>query len=230
MRLHDEWLFTPDRFLFHLPTRTAVLADMHLGYVAARRGDGEAVPHFGETERLDDLVKHLDQLRAAAIVVAGDLVESARHGQPIVDRWSEQLAGAGIALHLVPGNHDRGLLAGHNLHFHPDGYFLGDWTVRHDADLNDPRPTIFGHLHPCLRSALAPGEAACFLASPTRLLLPAWCDHASGVSIFSLGDWPDADCYAIAAEQVIALGPVCNLKSKLRRRYTPFRIGSGLGT
>jgi metallophosphoesterase superfamily enzyme len=230
VRLHDEWLLTPDRFLFHLPTRTAVLADLHLGYVAARRGDGEAVPHFGEEERLDDLVRHLAQLKTQAVVVAGDVVESARYGQPAVERWAEQLHDAGLTLHLIPGNHDRGLPAIHRLEAHPDGYPLGTWTVLHDAPPGDPRPIIFGHLHPCLRSALAPGEAPCYLVSPTRILLPAWCDHASGVSIFSLGDWPDTDCYAIAAEQVVALGRVDGLRSKLSRRYRPFKIGSGLGT
>lgn len=230
MRLGDEWVLTPDRFVFHLPTRTAVLADLHLGYVAARRGDGEAVPHFGEAERLDDLVKHLTQLQAGAVVVAGDLVESARYGQVVVERWAEQLAASRISLHLVPGNHDQGLPAVSHLQVHPAGYPLGNWTVLHDADPADPRPIIFGHLHPCLRSALAPGEAACYLVGTSRMLLPAWCDHASGVSIFSLGDWPETDCFAIAAEQVVALGRVSSLRSKLSRRYRPFRIGSGLGT
>jgi uncharacterized protein len=230
MLLRDEWLLTPDRFVFHLPTQTAVLADMHLGYVAARRGDGEAVPHFGESERLEDLVRHLAQLRTMNVVVAGDLVESPRYGQPVVERWTEQLAAANITLHLVPGNHDRGLTAVSGVQIHPDGYSLGTWTVLHDAASDDGRSVLFGHLHPCLRSALAPGEAACYLFGPTRLLLPAWCDHAAGVSIFSLGDWPDTDCFAIAAEQVVALGRVSTLRSKLSRRYKSFKIGSGLGT
>jgi uncharacterized protein len=230
VRLHDEWLLTPDRLLFHLPTRTAVLADMHLGYVAARRGDGEAVPHFGESERLDDLVQHLRQLKTQAVIVAGDLVESPRFGQPVVEQWAARLHTAGISLHLVPGNHDCGLPSLPRVQVHCEGYPLGAWTVLHDAPFDDHRPIVFGHLHPCLRSALAPGEAPCYLAGPTRILLPAWCDHAAGVSIFSLGDWPETHCYAIAAEQVVALGPVANLRSKLRRRYRPFRIGSGLGT
>jgi metallophosphoesterase superfamily enzyme len=230
MRLGEEWLLTPDRFVFHLPTRTAVLADMHLGYVAARRGDGEAVPYFGEAERLDDLAQHLAQLQTQAVVVAGDLVESGQFGLPVVEHWTKQLRDAQIALHLVPGNHDRGLPALPGVTVHPEGCVVGTWQVLHDPLPEDGRSIVFGHLHPCLRSALAPGEAACYLVSPKRLLLPAWCDHAAGVSIFSLGDWPDTDCYAIAAERVVALGHVATLRSKLQRRYRPFRIGSGLGT
>jgi metallophosphoesterase superfamily enzyme len=116
------------------------------------------------------------------------------------------------------------------LRVHAEGYRLGVWTVLHDAAVDDSRALLFGHLHPCLRSALAPGEAACYLVGPNRILLPAWCDHAAGVSIFSLGDWPDTDCFAIASEQVVALGQVTTLRGKLSRRYKPFKIGSGLGT
>jgi len=230
MRFREEWVLTPDRYLFHLPTRTAVVADMHLGYVAARLGDGDAVPHFGEAERLDNLVMRLAQLQAQDIVVAGDLVESVRYGVPVVERWMEQLASFGMALHLVPGNHDRGMPELRRLQAHPDGYTLGSWTVLHDAQSHDPRSIISGHLHPCLRSALAPGEAACYLAGSSRLLLPAWSEHAAGVSIFTLGKWQATDCFAIAAQQVVALGSVSTLRAKLSRRYRPIRLGSGLGT
>ena len=44
MLVHDEWLLMPQRVAVHLPTATAVLSDLHLGYNEARRRDGEAVP------------------------------------------------------------------------------------------------------------------------------------------------------------------------------------------
>ena len=37
MRVFTDWELTPDRAAVHLPTRTAVVADLHLGYAEARQ-------------------------------------------------------------------------------------------------------------------------------------------------------------------------------------------------
>jgi metallophosphoesterase superfamily enzyme len=226
----DDWLLTAERVAVHRPTRTAVLADMHLGYVTARRGDGEAVPHFGEIERLDYLAQVLEHLNVQHVVIAGDLVESARHGHASACDWVEELRNKKITPHLVPCNHDRGLEPIEGLQIHPDGYALGEWIVLHDAELGDPRLIVHGHIHPSLRSATLPGEAPCYLQSDNRLLLPAWCDHAAGVSVLGLTEWSQAQCHGIVGTQVIALGLVEKLSKQLRRRPRPFRIGFGLHT
>lgn len=230
MWIQQDWRLTAERVALHQPSATAVLADMHLGYVAARRGDGEAVPYFGEAERLDYLTELFQQLHIRNVVVAGDLVESPRHGLPVVRDWVAQLEELRIALHLTPGNHDIGMLEVPGVEVHLDGYEVGDWLVLHEPSLGDPRKVVHGHLHPTIRSAAAVGEAACYLSTPYRLLLPAWCDHAAGVSVQSMDDWQEADCYAIVGEQVVALGNVDALSRKLRRRPRPFRIGYGLAT
>src|SRR5438270_5847367 len=36
MIVHEDWLLTPVRAAVHLPTATAVVADLHLGYELAR--------------------------------------------------------------------------------------------------------------------------------------------------------------------------------------------------
>ena len=226
----DDWHLTAERVAVHRPTHTAVLADMHLGYVTARRGDGEAVPQFGEAERLDYLAQVLEHLEVKHVVVAGDMVESARHGHETASDWVAELRSMNIATHLVPGNHDHGLEDIEGLQLHPEGCRLGDWLVLHDAELSDPRPILHGHLHPSLRSATFPGEAACYLQTSTRLLLPAWCDHAAGVNVLGLTEWQQAICHGIVGTQVIALGPVEKLGKQLRRRPRPFRIGFGLTT
>lgn len=226
----DEWLLTAERVAVHRPTSTAVLADMHLGYIAARRGDGEAVPHFGEVERLDYLAQMLELLEIKQIVIAGDLVESARHGYEAARNWVVELRDKQIIPHLVPGNHDSGLHDIEGLEIHPEGYGLGDWLVLHDVELNDPRCIVQGHLHPTLRSATLPGEAPCYLQTERRLLLPAWSEHASGVSVLGLTEWHEANCHGIVGTQVIVLGRVDKLAKQLRRRPRPFRIGFGLTT
>jgi metallophosphoesterase superfamily enzyme len=226
----DDWHLTAERVAIHRPTSTAVLSDMHLGYVTARRGDGEAVPHFGEVERLDYLAQMLEHLHIKDVVIAGDMVESARHGHQVASDWVAELKGKNIKTHLVPGNHDRGLEDIEGLQMHPDGYMLSSWQVLHDVELSDPRSVIHGHLHPTLRSATLPGEAPCYLQSGNRLLLPAWCDHAAGVSVLGMNEWHHANCHGIVGTQVIALGHVEKLAKQLRRRPRPFRIGFGLTT
>lgn len=226
----DDWLLTAERVAVHRPTNTAVIADMHLGYVTARRGDGEAVPHFGEVERLDYLSQMLELLQVKNVVIAGDMVESARHGHEAASNWVAELAAKNIVTHLVPGNHDQGLEDIESLRLHPEGYALGEWLVIHDVEWDNPRCIVHGHLHPSLRSATLPGEAPCYLQTDRRLLLPAWSEHAAGVSVLGLSEWHEANCHGIVGTQVIALGKVDKLAKQLRRRPRPFRIGFGLAT
>ena len=55
MRVLDDWLLTPSRTAIHLPTATAVIADLHLGYDRVRRRGGEAVPTLSVAQDLDPL-------------------------------------------------------------------------------------------------------------------------------------------------------------------------------
>src|ERR1051326_4860423 len=110
MLVNKEWLLTPQRAIVHLATATAVVADMHLGYCEARQGAGEAVP----AAHLDETVSIFGHLRARheilRVVVAGDLIEN-RAGLEVASRFHRILRDMGIELTVVPGNHDRGLLA-----------------------------------------------------------------------------------------------------------------------
>src|SRR5690349_12356592 len=75
MRVFTDWLLTPERAAVHVPTATAVVADLHLGYDQARRHGGEAVPTFGLEEIVADLSKLVERSGFRRLVVAGDLCE-----------------------------------------------------------------------------------------------------------------------------------------------------------
>src|SRR5438045_8974266 len=79
MLVHQDWLLTPERAAVHLPTATAVIADLHLGYQQARRRGGDAIPAVG----LDDTIAALSALyerdEARSLIIAGDLHEDGRH-------------------------------------------------------------------------------------------------------------------------------------------------------
>lgn len=204
MRLGTEWLLTARRAAVHLPTRTAVLADPHLGYDQARRRAGDAVPLVG----LDDLRAALAALirgpGIAHVVIAGDLYEDARCSTLAEDllTW---LDGEGVTLRVVPGNHDRGLAARPGrLTLCPDGVALGDWQVVHGDRPTAAARVVQGHLHPCARwGRLA---APCFLAAAHHLVLPAFSREAAGGNVLGDARWRGYRVGVIAGDEVLDFG------------------------
>jgi putative SbcD/Mre11-related phosphoesterase len=208
MPLPADWLLTAQRAAIHLPTATAVIADVHLGYDQVRRAAGDAVPLRG----LDDSVASLSVLQRThgvhRLVVAGDLFERATCNESLAG-WLRWLGEAGWELvGVVPGNHDRGVPA-NCLPLFPDGIQLGEWRVVHgDGDLPNG-PVVFGHYHPCLRWAGV--RAPCYLATATRLILPAFSPDAAGVNVVGDPRWTKFLCYAISGRSVIECGLVGEL-------------------
>src|SRR5436305_9388879 len=132
MRVHEEWLLTAERAAIHLPTATAVIADLHLGYDQARRRAGEAVPQQTVSEALQPLRAALLRERCRQLVLAGDLFEVAWCPALAAElvAWLADL-GVGVA-GLIPGNHDRGLPSEHAPFPIPlEGIHLGSWRVVH---------------------------------------------------------------------------------------------------
>src|SRR4051812_9631722 len=78
MRVLGDWLLTAGRLAVHLPTRTAVAADLHLGYDRVRRRGGEAVPGRALAVELAPLRQELRRRDVSRLVVAGDLFEDGR--------------------------------------------------------------------------------------------------------------------------------------------------------
>jgi putative SbcD/Mre11-related phosphoesterase len=212
--LSPEWLLTPERAAVHMPSRTAVVADLHLGYAQARQSRGEAVPK-------DDGNKALSALRALAVrekverlVIAGDLLEDGRCGEAL-EQLTDWLAEVSMELAgVVPGNHDRGFASGRkHLPVFPDGMQLGDWHVVHGDGALPSGQVIQGHVHPCLRwerEIVAP----CFLVDLCHVVLPAFSGDAAGVNVLNDPRWHRYRCHVIAGDQVLDLGEVGTLKRR----------------
>jgi putative SbcD/Mre11-related phosphoesterase len=216
---HADWLLTPERVAVHLPTATAVVADLHLGYDRARQQSGEAVP----SRDLDDLLRALTALQQEGglgrLVIAGDLFENATGITLVPDlrRWLKlhhlELVG------IVPGNHDRGLKKTDSpWPLLPEGMVLGDWQVVHGEGPLPNRPLVLGHFHPCLRWS---GRlvAACYLLQERRIVLPAFSPDAAGVNVLSSDCWRGYRCAAIAGDQVLDFGEVSRLRAMRRPRF-----------
>lgn len=201
VRVGEELLLTAQRAAVHFPSRSAVIADVHLGYDAVRQASGEAVPSLG----WPTLRRRLEAITARygiqRLVVAGDLVENPRHVASVRELL-EWLAGQHVELWLVPGNHDRGLTEIPNLRFAPDGMRLGRWLVRHTYDATLPHPQIIGHHHPSVRVRDVARPVPCFLVRAGLVVLPASSDDAAGMRMTSARSFPGFLCHAIVGDEV----------------------------
>jgi putative SbcD/Mre11-related phosphoesterase len=211
MQVHGDWLLTPERAALHLPTATAVVADLHLGYDQVRRRGGEAVPAVGLEEALAGLGAVLFRHDVRRLVIAGDLFEDGRCAGQAAEllRWLEA---AGVELTgVVPGNHDRGLSkSAAVLPVVAEGVLLGGWRVVH-GDGRLPRGRlVHGHVHPVLRwgpHVVAP----CYLVGERRIVLPAFSADAAGVGVLDDPRWRRFRCCAIADTDVLDFGPLGDL-------------------
>jgi putative SbcD/Mre11-related phosphoesterase len=211
MRVLDEWLLTPWRVAVHLPSMTAVVADLHLGYDRVRRRNGEAVPERPTCDELRPLLMAMRQTKTSRLVVAGDLFEDARvERAELIDELALWLIASGVELvAVVPGNHDRGLGGCDALPIR-EGVELGRWLVVHgDRDVPE-RPTVQGHEHPWFRWR-AGVEGPCYLVGDGRLVLPAYSRDAAGVNVLGKGRWSAYRCCVIAGGEVLDFGELRRL-------------------
>lgn len=213
MHVLGDWLLTAERVAVHLPSATAVVADLHLGYDEARRRSGEAVPVRPLDELLAPLAAVLTRTGVRRLVVAGDLLEDGRCrtvGEGF-RAWIEEKAAVPVA--LVPGNHDRGLGLGGTDGGEWEETFLrlGDWAVVHGDGSRPDGPVVQGHEHPCVRYA-SRVSAPCFLYRADHLVLPAYSPDAAGVNVIGVRRWRDYRCGVIVGDRVLDFGPVAGLR------------------
>lgn len=218
MRVHTDWLLTPERAAIHLPTATAVVADLHLGYDRARRRRGEAVPDVDLEDALAPLHALILQHEVRQLAVAGDLFEEGPSPELVHELLAWLAASKLRLLGIAPGNHDRELAMGHAaLPIFPDGISLDSWRIVHGHSRVGRGCVVQGHWHPCLRwseQVVAP----CYLVGPRRLILPAFSADAAGVNVLAESRWSPYRCCVIAGRDVLDFGPLRDLPRRTRKR------------
>jgi uncharacterized protein len=215
----DGWLLTPEGAALQPGARTAVIADVHLGYEWARGTSGDCLPAHSLAETLAKLARLLARATIDRLVIAGDLVESfqpcARTTADVrrLTRWLDE---RGVVLVRLAGNHDP-----RHVPPLPETMEVAGWTVGHGhRPITAPR-TISGHHHPVLRAG---GVCApCFLAGPRMIVLPAFSDNAAGWNIAAgplPPGWRDEPlrCVAGSGGELFDFGPLPDLRSRLRCR------------
>ncbi len=208
MRIFDDWLLLPQRFAVHEPSATAVLADVHLGYSAARQRLGDAIPWRTVEEEMAPLTVAAASCDIRSLVVAGDLFERG-FDTAIFEQWMDVLNRLKIRfVGLVPGNHDRGA----NPSLMPllsEDYDVAGWRIRHEHEASESGKTVSGHWHPAIR--WKGRKVPCFLTRGQHLILPAFSRDAAGVDMRSGARWRGWDCYALCGSKFAAqrLEPRC---------------------
>jgi putative SbcD/Mre11-related phosphoesterase len=217
MLVNGEWLLTAERAALHLPTATAVIADVQFGHGHDHRRAGEAVPAASLGETLAAVAALQEAYDIRRLVIAGDAFEDARiNGNAtalvtwLKDRRVE-LAG------VISGNHDSELAnPDSEIPICPKGLRLGSWWVVHgNGEIAPGHRLVHGHLHPCFRwnsSVLAP----CYLVAPQRIILPAYSRATAGVNVLREPKWRNYKCFVISGEEVLDFGRLGDLQRVVR--------------
>jgi putative SbcD/Mre11-related phosphoesterase len=199
----------------HQPSKTLVLADLHLGYNRVRQRKGAAVPVRGIGEELRPLSEELSRENGIErLIIAGDLFEDSRCDLPaMIEELRDWLNEVGIELvAVVPGNHDRNL-KGCALPIVATGIELGEFLIIHGDGEIPQRAILQGHEHPWFRWRVGV-EGPCFLVSSQRVILPAWSRDAAGCNVLRGKDWERFECWVIVGEQVLNFGEVGKLQKQ----------------
>jgi uncharacterized protein len=230
--LHEGWLLTPEAAAIRPEEATAVVADVHLGYEWSRGNAGDCVPAHSLAETVDRLERLLGRAKIRKLVVAGDLVESARpcsRTAADVFRLNDWLHERGVELVVVPGNHDRSLSwmcarrpksAAPGPIVATSDVSVAGWTITHGHQPCEGDRVMMGHHHPVLN--VARFTAPCFLVGPRLMILPAFSLNAAGLDVATAKGnrrWPGHElrCVASTGAELLDFGPVQSLAAPIGR-------------
>jgi hypothetical protein len=167
----------PQGALYWPARRALLVADLHLEKASWFARLGQMLPPWDSIATLSDLTALAVSTSAEEIWCLGDSFHD-RHGcDRLPARAREMLTAltASTRWTWITGNHDPGIAD------HCGGDVVGEAEVdglvlRHEADPAETRPELSGHFHPKLRLTHRRGRISrrCFIASETKLILPAF--------------------------------------------------------
>jgi uncharacterized protein len=175
-------IYWPDR-------HALLLADLHLEKASFYAGGGQMLPPYDSIATLTELERLQALTGAREIWCLGDSFHDAKGCERLPDDARARLRALtdGTAWTWIIGNHDAGatMLAEHCGGTVVAEAFVDGLLLRHEADPCDGRPELSGHFHPKLRLKLRgrPIARRCFVASPTKLILPAFGALTGGLDV-----------------------------------------------
>lgn len=184
---HPSLTLLPEAAAWHSPSRTLIVADVHLGKSAAFRAQGVPVPDGDDAHDLNRLANLVVRENPARLVIAGDLFHAPSGITPeLVSLLAGFLEKIRIPMILTLGNHDakiRTLPAGITDVPHHDLAIGGPRVIHDPADATPGHFHLAGHLHPVIR--IRDGRRTslrlpCFWRNENRLVLPSFGSFTGG--------------------------------------------------
>jgi DNA ligase-associated metallophosphoesterase len=173
---HD-FLATPEGALFWPAQNALLVADLHLEKASWFARFGQMLPPYDSIATLTALQRDIERSGATRLYCLGDSF----HDRFGCDRLPTDARALLTSLTSqvdwvwITGNHDAGFID------HCGGRIaeeveIDGITLRHEAVEGDPTPEMSGHFHPKLRLAMKGRHVSrrCFVASATKLILPAY--------------------------------------------------------
>ena len=179
-----NFLATPEGALFWPAEGALLVADLHLEKASWFARLGQFLPPYDSQATLSALAECVERSGATRLYCLGDSFHD-RFGCDRLPADARALL-TGLTARLewvwIVGNHDPGF-ADHCGGSLADEVELGGIVLRHQAVPDDPRPEMSGHFHPKLRLHLKGRNVSrrCFVASATKLILPAFGSLTGGL-------------------------------------------------
>ncbi len=168
--LREGALFWPAR-------RALLVADLHFEKASWFASFGQHLPPYDSLVTLDALTALVERTAAAEIWCLGDSFHDSKGCERLPQAAQARLRALTAATRWtwITGNHDA-MMGDHCGGELVDEAVVDGLVLRHEADPTDMRPELSGHFHPKLRVRVRGRQVArrCFVATPTKLILPAF--------------------------------------------------------
>jgi DNA ligase-associated metallophosphoesterase len=177
----EQLVLLPQKAAFWPRERMLIIADIHFGKAAAFRSFGIPVPKGTTTENLQALDALIELTGADHVLFLGDFLHArAAHAastQAAMLAWRQRRCD--LTLTLVRGNHDKHAgdpAAELGIDLVDEPYTVGAYSFCHHPDIAAPGYVLAGHVHPVYVLATRSDalRLPCFIAGPTRMILPSF--------------------------------------------------------
>lgn len=179
-----HFLASPGGALFWPAESALLVADLHLEKASWFARLGQFLPPYDSHSTLAALAALVEATGARRLYCLGDSFHD-RFGcdrLPADARALLRSLTARLDWHWINGNHDPGF-ADHCGGRRAEEVRVCGLVLRHEALRDDPTPEVSGHFHPKLRLLVRGRRISrrCYIASPTKLILPAFGSLTGGL-------------------------------------------------
>lgn len=175
----EKFVLDAGKALFHLDSKSLIIADVHLGKSTHFRKNGIPIPSNIAESDLNRLADLIHQYNPVQIIIAGDFFHASANSEiEIFKSWRNNYLD--LKFILVKGNHDRlkaSIYEKLGIELVHESLDLNRFKINHHPSEKPNFPSICGHIHPGVNLKLSARQKirlASFLLQKNQLILPAF--------------------------------------------------------